>query len=56
MRTPTAVMAIGLALAAGYVAATTTLRVEAQAPGFGAVAGEKGGLDITGPYDVVAAT
>ena len=54
MRTPTAVMAIGLALAAGYVAATTTLGVEAQAPGFGAVATEKGGLDITGPYDVVA--
>ena len=54
MRTPTALMAIGLALAAGYVAATTTLSVEAQAPGFGAVAAEKGGLDITGPYDVVA--
>ncbi|HEY3161534.1 MAG TPA: peptidyl-alpha-hydroxyglycine alpha-amidating lyase family protein [Vicinamibacterales bacterium] len=44
------------AFAGGLLVATTTLPVFSQAQpgaGFAAVPGEKGGWDITGPYDVV---
>jgi hypothetical protein len=54
MRTPTRLLTIVLTLGAGYAAAGLVPPLQGQAPGFGAVATEKGGLDITGPYDVVA--
>jgi sugar lactone lactonase YvrE len=54
MRTPTRLLTLVLTLAAGYALAVLSPALQGQAPGFGAVATEKGGLDITGPYDVVA--
>src|SRR5512144_1721161 len=45
-----------VAFAGGLFAAVTTLSLYSQAQpgsGFAAVPGEKGGWDITGPYDVV---
>ena len=57
MRTHAAlVLTAAAAFAGGLLVATTTLPVFSQAPpgaGFAAVPGEKGGWDITGPYDVV---
>jgi len=57
MRTPTSILS-GLALAflAGWLIAGTELPVQGQAAlngSFGAVSGEKGGMDLTGPYEVV---
>ena len=46
---------IGCAAALLVVAGTSTVQGQAQpGAGFAAIPGEKGGLDITGPYDVVA--
>jgi len=57
MRTRTSILS-GLALAflAGWLIAGTELPVQGQAAlngSFGAVSGEKGGMDLTGPYEVV---
>ena len=56
MRNAVLVSAAALALSAGWlVAGDTAVQGQTQPnTGFGAVAGEKGGLDITGPYEVVA--
>ena len=56
MRTNAAfITALAAAVAAGWAATGTWTTVQGQSsPGFGAVAGEKGGMDITGPYEVVA--
>jgi DNA-binding beta-propeller fold protein YncE len=57
MRTHAALVLTAVAaFAGGLLVATTTLPVFSQAQpgaGFAAVPGEKGGWDITGPYDVV---
>ena len=57
MRTKAVLLsAVALGCAAGLlvVAGTSTVQGQGQAgAGFAAVPGEKGGLDITGPYDVV---
>ena len=58
MRTNAAfITALAAAFAAGWAATGTWTTVQGQSSpgaGFGAVAGEKGGMDITGPYEVVA--
>jgi hypothetical protein len=59
MRTKTVLLTVvALLLVAGLLTIFSPAAVEGQggqsAPGFGAVPGEKGGLDITGPYEVVA--
>ena len=58
MRTKAAfITALTAAFAAGWAATGSWTPVQgqsAQGEGFGAVAGEKGGMDITGPYEVVA--
>jgi len=56
MRKAVLVSAATLMFAAGWlVAGDTALQGQAQPnAGFAAVAGEKGGLDLTGPYEVVA--
>jgi len=49
-------LAVLAAFAGGLFVPTTTLSLHGQAQpgtGFAAVSGEKGGWDITGPYDVV---
>jgi DNA-binding beta-propeller fold protein YncE len=47
-------LVIGCAAALLVVAGTSTVQGQAQpGAGFAAIPGEKGGLDITGPYDVV---
>jgi DNA-binding beta-propeller fold protein YncE len=57
MRTHSAVLITGIvAFLGGLFVAVTTLSLEGQAQpgaGFAAVPGEKGGWDITGPYEVV---
>src|SRR3990170_9003056 len=56
-RTMLTVTAILLALAVGYVISGRQAPVLGQArpgAGFAAVPGEKGGQDLTGPYEVVA--
>ena len=57
MRTRTALLTATAAVAVGWLVAGNQTNVQGQAPAnpaFAAVPGEKGGLDITGPYDVVA--
>ena len=56
MRNAALVSAATLMFAAGWlVAGDTAVQGQAQPnAGFAAVAGEKGGLDLTGPYEVVA--
>ena len=58
MRTRTALFTgVTAAVAVGWLVAGNPASVQGQAPAnpaFAAVPGEKGGLDITGPYDVVA--
>ena len=58
MRTKTVIVgAVTLAVAGGWLLAGGSVNVRGQAQpnaGFAAVPGEKGGLDITGPYEVVA--
>ena len=49
--------AIAVAFVGGWLLAGNSVSVQGQAQpnaGFAAVPGEKGGLDITGPYEVVA--
>jgi hypothetical protein len=57
MRTHSAILVTAIvAFVGGLFVAVTTLSLQGQAPpgsGFAAVPGEKGGWDITGPYDVV---
>jgi NHL repeat len=57
MRTQSAILVTAIvAFAGGLFVAGTTLSLQGQAQpgaGFAAVPGEKGGWDITGPYDVV---
>src|SRR5688572_31133696 len=55
MRTKAALLTgLTLAFLAGWLIAGNETAVQGQAPsGFAAVPGEKGGLDITGPYEVV---
>ena len=58
MRTRAAMVgAIAVAFVGGWLVAGNSVSVQGQAQpnaGFAAVPGEKGGLDITGPYEVVA--
>jgi hypothetical protein len=56
MRKGTAlVTALAAAFVGGFLAAETLVPVQGQAPpSFAAVAGQKGGIDVMGPYDVVA--
>ena len=58
MRTNAAfITALAAAFAAGWATTGSWTTVQGQSSpgaGFGAVAGEKGGMDITGPYEVVA--
>src|SRR5881227_3894746 len=57
MRPVSALLLIAvITFGAGLLVGTSTLSLQSQtqpAPGFAAVPGEKGGWDITGPYEVV---
>jgi hypothetical protein len=56
MRTTTALLTGVTVAAAGWLIAGAPATVQGQGqanPPFAAIAGEKGGLDLTGPYDVV---
>jgi DNA-binding beta-propeller fold protein YncE len=57
MRTYKALLIAAVAFSGGLFAAMTSTSVQSQTPqsgsGFAAVPGEKGGWDITGPYEVV---
>src|SRR5262245_32329532 len=56
MRNYSALLLIAVAFSGGLFLATASLFVQGQrqpGSGFGAVPGEKGGWDLTGPYEVV---